>query len=140
MTDGIWPARSIALVRRGHMEGSPFLSDDAVANVMRVLTGGGHNFLDKPVVLDAGTIRLIGLVLLGKDAVSPGSLILRVTNERFYNIGPLVRLTVVSTPAIGSSDRRGLLPGKVGDMLDEYVTQIRAELGSEAIDPNARLM
>lgn len=121
----IWPERVVSVPRVGHMEGEPWLSDEKIEQILGVVASSRGNMLDKPVVLDGGTVRLIALVLLGNDAVSGRrSLLLRVTNERFYQVGPVIKLTVVSYDPVSGSDRERIRPGQAGDIIDQFVEQL----------------
>jgi hypothetical protein len=127
----IWPERVVSLPRVGHRDGEPWLGDDKVEQILDVVTTGGRpDVLDKPVILDGDTVRLIALVLLGNDALGGRrALYLRVTNERFYEVGPVIKLTIVSYDPVGGSDRRSIRPGQAGDILDGFVQQLQAVPG-----------
>jgi hypothetical protein len=132
--NSIWPVRAVSLPRVGRMEGEPWLGDDKVGQVLDVVTTNHTNMLDKPVVLDDGTVRLIALVLLGDDAMGGHrALYLRVTNERFYQAGPVIKLTIVSYDPVGGPDRPSIGPGQAGEILDGLVEQLQAVPGLASV-------
>lgn len=128
MSETCWPTRSITLPAPGRMQGSPWLDDAQVAQVLAVFNAKPKSVLDKPVILE-NTVRLLALVPLGRDGIGgPELLYLRVTNE-FAHRETYLRLSIIHYPQRGPSNTfRALLPGEVGDMLDGFEQQIMTAL------------
>jgi hypothetical protein len=126
----IWPERIVPLPQVSRVGREPWLGDDKVAQVLGIVTNGYTDMLDKPVVLDNGAVRQIAPVLLGGDPMGGERVLyLRVTNERFYEVGPQIKLTLVSYDSVGRGDRKRIRPGMAGDILDEFVEQLKAVPG-----------
>ncbi len=128
----IWPSRVINLPRQGKAPREDWLPAPVIDQINRTIIKAKyyhHNQLDRPVVLNSGTMRLIGLIQIGEDDITGSTLLLRVTEEGLFGNNPLIRLLIMTYSSGQPTSRVApprLSPSGVGDLLDTLKEQLHA--------------
>ncbi len=130
----IWPTRIIRIASpwdSGHSV--PWLNDEKITQIREIVAKAHGDMLDKPAMLDESAVRLIALGYMGVDGLSESRMLLvRVTDERFTERAPCIRLSVISYGPIEDSDlpqQLHILPGQAADILKRIIEQFCAVRG-----------